>query len=97
MYQHKKCLCSAKVLQDCTQDLLLQFFHGSNSLDISFLENMKRLDRIHISDCATLRELNFNWNNSKITISQKPLDPDPGICRAHALKGGYQLSHLKYW
>ena len=71
----QRCLCSEKI-EGCTQDLFLQFFNGLNSLDISFLENMKRLDTLHISDCATLADLNINGTDEgqEILTSDNYLD-----------------------
>ena len=53
-------ICDSK-LQSCTRDVYLKILYGVTSLNISSLENMKRLEKLCISNCSTLESLEIDY------------------------------------
>ncbi|KAF2323086.1 hypothetical protein GH714_033380 [Hevea brasiliensis] len=54
--------------QSCTQDLSLQLFSGSKSINIYTLKHMKQLHVLRMSDCKSLEELKIDLDREAKTI-----------------------------
>ena len=52
---------SSKKLLSCTHALCLKIFNGSNSLNLSSLQNIKHLTWLRMEDFNTSREISFDW------------------------------------